>query len=110
MTRQTKCACRDCVHAIKEQDSDGRELCAGCEKVECDGDGREACQRADFVAPNTGGSGYTNCACRDCFDIAMSDDVNKPDLCWECDRAGCDAEGHSECERLPEDEEEEATV
>ena len=44
-------------------------------------------------------SGYTDCACRDCFDIAVSDDMSKPDLCGLCEDAGCDAEGKSECDR-----------
>ena len=44
-------------------------------------------------------SGYTDCACRDCFDIAVSDDMSKPDLCSDCEEAGCDATGKSECER-----------
>jgi len=43
-------------------------------------------------------SGYTDCACRDCFEIAISDDMAHPDLCNECEEAGCDAEGESECE------------
>lgn len=42
-------------------------------------------------------SGYTDCACRDCFEIAVSDDMAKPDLCNECEEAGCDADGKSEC-------------
>lgn len=32
-------------------------------------------------------SGYQDCACRDCFDIAIGD--GKPTLCYECDAAGC---------------------
>jgi len=43
-------------------------------------------------------SGYTDCACRDCFEIAISDDMAHPDLCNECEEAGCDPEGESECE------------
>jgi hypothetical protein len=48
-------------------------------------------------------SGYVNCACRDCFEIAIGDDddfvTNDDDktLCWECAEAGCDATGASEC-------------
>jgi len=45
----------------------------------------------------TGGSGYTSCACRDCFDIAVSDDTREPGMCWECGEAGCEAD--SECSR-----------
>lgn len=37
-------------------------------------------------------SGYTDCPCRDCCEIAMDGD-----LCHECEEAGCDAEGESEC-------------
>jgi hypothetical protein len=44
-------------------------------------------------------SGYTDCACRDCFDIAVSDDMAKPDLCNLCEDAGCDETGQSECAR-----------
>lgn len=40
-------------------------------------------------------SGYTECRCRDCFEIAISDDENNPDLCLDCEEAGC--EGDSEC-------------
>lgn len=44
-------------------------------------------------------SGYTDCACRDCFDIAISSDVRKPELCEDCVAADCDADGASECAR-----------
>lgn len=30
-------------------------------------------------------SGYTDCACRDCFEIAISDDITKPDYCNMCE-------------------------
>lgn len=33
-------------------------------------------------------SGYTHCACRDCFDIAISGD-DGPALCAECKEAEC---------------------
>lgn len=42
-------------------------------------------------------SGYTQCACRDCFEIAISDDENVPAFCWECEEAGC--EHDEECRR-----------
>lgn len=45
-------------------------------------------------------SGYTDCACRDCFEITISDDMSEPELCWECKAAGCDHEGESECKRV----------
>ena len=34
-------------------------------------------------------SGYTHCACRDCFEIVVSDDTSKPDYCEDCIEAGC---------------------
>jgi len=34
-------------------------------------------------------SGYTNCGCRDCFEIAVSDDIGEPELCSACEAAGC---------------------
>ena len=43
------------------------------------------------------GSGYTECACPDCFDISISDDMRAPELCAECEEAGCDGDG--ECRR-----------
>jgi len=35
-------------------------------------------------------SGYTECKCRDCFEIAISNDMEHPDFCWECEDAGCE--------------------
>jgi hypothetical protein len=49
-------------------------------------------------------SGYTDCACRDCFDVAVSDDMDHPDLCGDCEGAGCSADGDAECQRDPVDE------
>lgn len=40
-------------------------------------------------------SGYTHCACRDCFETVVSDDMTKPDFCQACEDAGC--EHDSEC-------------
>lgn len=49
-------------------------------------------------------SGYHDCPCRDCFEIAIGcDDEGKPDLCSECEEHGCDATGNSECETPPSD-------
>lgn len=42
-------------------------------------------------------SGSSCCACRDCCEIAISDDENEPDLCLECEQAGCSVEGDAEC-------------
>lgn len=35
-------------------------------------------------------SGYTNCACRDCFDVTVSSDETKPELCSLCRETGCE--------------------
>lgn len=43
--------------------------------------------------------GYCNCACRDCFDIAINDEDGEPALCNLCEWACCDVTGESECER-----------
>lgn len=43
-------------------------------------------------------SGYCDCACRDCFEIAISDDDDGPALCLDCEEAGCDCAGESECQ------------
>lgn len=40
-------------------------------------------------------SGYVSCSCRDCFETA--DDVEVGSLCWECEEAGCECDGDSEC-------------
>jgi hypothetical protein len=49
-------------------------------------------------------SGYCDCQCRDCFDIAIADDCRSarnsdgtPAMCLECREAGC--EGDAECSR-----------
>lgn len=46
-------------------------------------------------------SGYCNCQCRDCFDIAIANDCRNPkptDLCNDCEEAGCKG-GDAECSR-----------
>ena len=43
-------------------------------------------------------SGYCDCACRDCFDVAITS-TNKLALCHACRDAGCDGESASECAR-----------
>ena len=43
-------------------------------------------------------SGYTNCPCRDCFEIAVSSDMAAPELCGDCETAGCSADGTADCE------------
>ena len=37
-------------------------------------------------------SGYTHCACPNCFEVAVSSNMNEPELCSLCEEAGCD--GH----------------
>ena len=45
-------------------------------------------------------SGYVDCACRDCFDIAIASagDIVGTVLCSECKDAGCEADD-GECQR-----------
>lgn len=43
------------------------------------------------------GSGYTSCKCRDCFDVAVSNDMDNPDFCGDCEDAGCEED--AECVR-----------
>lgn len=38
-------------------------------------------------------TGYTDCPCRDCFEIAMDGD-----LCHDCEESGCDEQGNEECQ------------
>lgn len=46
-------------------------------------------------------SGYHQCPCMDCFEIAIGEEEDgSPSLCWECQEAGCDVTGKSECERV----------
>lgn len=40
-------------------------------------------------------TGYTDCACRDCFEIAIG--VQGEALCSDCEAAGCDCEA-GECQ------------
>lgn len=35
-------------------------------------------------------SGYCPCACRDCSDVAITDDARLPALCLDCRDAGCE--------------------
>ena len=41
-------------------------------------------------------SGYTHCACRDCFETTVSNDMASPDLCHDCEDAGCEPD--EECQ------------
>lgn len=46
-------------------------------------------------------SGYAPCACRDCMDTTVSSDVNTPELCSECEDAGCVPYGTQEGNLFP---------
>ena len=48
-----------------------------------------------------GHSGYTDCACRDCFEIAVANDTTIPELCSQCEEAGCSVDGDEECNVPP---------
>lgn len=52
--------------------------------------------REDFGLPPLP-SGYSDCCCRDCFDVAIGGG-----LCGDCENAGCEASGKAECCREPE--------
>lgn len=41
-------------------------------------------------------SGYCECACRDCFEIAIRSECETDALCSECEEAGCEA-NNGEC-------------
>lgn len=42
--------------------------------------------------------GYVDCACRDCFDVAIGT-PSEFALCNECEEYGCDKLGKADCER-----------
>jgi hypothetical protein len=47
-------------------------------------------------------SGYAHCACRDCFEIIVANNPARPELCDDCNTAGCGdpgAQGWPECQR-----------
>ena len=44
-------------------------------------------------------SGYTHCACRDCFETLVSNDMANPDMCDDCEAHQCEPD--SECSRPP---------
>lgn len=46
------------------------------------------------------GSGYTYCACCNCFETIVSSDVKHPDLCADCQKAGCNQDGSGECQAI----------
>lgn len=46
-------------------------------------------------------SGYCNCTCRDCFEIAIGDSSEKAPVCHSCQSAGCaDQATFPDCECL----------
>jgi len=61
-------------------------------------------------------SGYTPCKCRDCMEVAISNDVTKPDYCGACEdtcgpknttSAECQAE-HAYCAAASQEDFEDA--
>jgi hypothetical protein len=44
------------------------------------------------------GSGYCDCKCRDCFEIAIADDTDESAFCNECEEAGCEEDEECCCE------------
>lgn len=48
-------------------------------------------------------SGYCDCSCRDCFEIAIADDTKTGAMCHACEEAGCEPD--SECQAPQVDEE-----
>jgi hypothetical protein len=54
-------------------------------------------------------SGFVDCMCRDCFDVAVADDIAKGAFCSDCIEAGCPKyQGvwgmTQECQRVPGDD------
>lgn len=53
--------------------------------------------------------GYVDCACPNCFDVAVCGcplgEPHKPEhhLCGECEESGCDAEGDCQREEIEEE-------
>lgn len=43
-------------------------------------------------------SGYTGCACRDCMETVVSNDMARPDYCDDCSDAGCPDSLSGECQ------------
>jgi hypothetical protein len=41
-------------------------------------------------------SGYCDCACRDCFEIAIAGD-DEPAFCSACEEAGCEEDSECQC-------------
>jgi hypothetical protein len=82
-------ACTDAqVEGVWEkEDKAGREDYASLAAIEAD-------KRGIVLPDQHVDSGYTDCACRDCFEIAIG--VRGSAMCNSCEEAGCDGEG--ECE------------
>lgn len=58
----------------------------------------------DGFKVDSGLSGYTPCACRDCTGTAIATATEHPDFCNDCEEAGCERD--SECSQEPDLEEE----
>lgn len=72
-------------------------------------DGETACEVFDALCSDQGcpnpNSGYHDCPCRDCFEIAIGGTCRQADLCSACEESGCDPSGDRDCECPPEDDE-----
>lgn len=55
--------------------------------------------RATYVLKETG---YTNCACEECFNLAIGSKGEVCPLCSDCESAGC--ETYCECQYFDEEE------
>lgn len=49
-------------------------------------------------------SGYVHCACRDCFEIAISSGSDEPTFCRECEEAECECDSECRVERAEDEQ------
>lgn len=47
-------------------------------------------------------SGYVDCACGTCFEIAIADDDQPYAFCHACEEAGCEPDGECQCDHEDE--------
>lgn len=74
--------------------------------LHCEACGRriESAYAEDKVPKICAESGYTDCACRDCMEIAIGDKGAYQPFCHECEAAGCELDEECKVERLDEDD------
>lgn len=48
-------------------------------------------------------SGYTPCRCRDCFEVAISSDMDDFDFCLDCEETGCEADAECKVDGVYDD-------